>query len=289
MDAAHVASKAYKFVSATAQAAEKSADLARVTLFVDPSCAPETRALLQNAFVPQNFSVALAIQSAADPARLTYLAGSDVCVIATAQGSESVALCVRAAQHARVPACCVGSATGQLHAQLSDVGLSDDELTELVGLPMAQPSDLHELSAWLNAHCEKNQTLASAFPFMQQSFERQAIFGAAASNALAGALLGKRHDMPAMCVTQASLAFVLANLHGTAKLPLLATQGACVAAGAFACRALARRLQQAAPILGPVIRASIGFGGTLAMGMFFSAQDKALAGAATIQPRSGEE
>lgn len=288
MDAAKVATQAFKLVSNTASAAEKSGDLARMVVFVDPSCPQELRTLLQQALMPQTYLVALAIQSTQDPARLAYLAGSDVCLIATAALSQDVASCLSAAQHARVQTLCVGAPLAAFEAELEAAGLAAD-FDQPETLVLGGEADLSALADWLNLHCDKNQTLAAAFPFMRKPFERQAIMGAAASNALAGALIGKRHDMPAMCLTQLSLAYILASLNGVATVPVLAAQAGMVLVGAKLCRKLARKAQDKLPILGPVIRAGIGFGGTALMGTVFSATDACIRSARQSSSQSPEE
>ena len=73
-------------------------------------------------------------------------------------------------------------------------------------------------------------------------------------------------DLPIMTLNQAKMLLMIAAAYGESLSMERVKELACVVAGGFACRAVARQLVGVVPALGWAIKAGIGYSGTYAMG-----------------------
>ena len=114
---------------------------------------------------------------------------------------------------------------------------------------------------------DKRLAFATAFPFVCRPLGVDAVNLTALENAAIGAFLFiPGADMPIMTLNQAKMLLQIAAAYGQPMTTERAKELAVVVAGGFACRTAARNLVGLVPMVGPAIKASIGYAGTQAMG-----------------------
>ena len=157
-------------------------------------------------------------------------------------------------------------AEGALDVSVPDLGAA----SELVGVVAASsPEALSDkLASWLaDAVGEKDLALAANFAFCRRAVADALVERCALENAAIGAVsLIPGSDFPLMCVNQAKLALDVAAAFGQDVEPARALELAGVVGAGLGYRALARALVGLVPGLGLVLKAGIGYGGTLATG-----------------------
>ncbi|MDR0515246.1 MAG: hypothetical protein LBG81_08845 [Coriobacteriaceae bacterium] len=124
------------------------------------------------------------------------------------------------------------------------------------------------MGEWVIAACKaKRLAFAQAFPFVVRPLSAEAVISTALQNAGIGfvAFLPGA-DLPVMTLNQAKMLLQVAAAYGQEMSLARAKELAVVIGGAFVCRSLARQLVAFVPALGWVIKAGVGFSGTLAMG-----------------------
>lgn len=144
-----------------------------------------------------------------------------------------------------------------------------DQAAALVGVVAASsPEALPErLADWLTRVCEHPLALAANFSFCRHAVVDALVSRCAMENAAVGAIsLIPGSDLPIMCANQAKLALDVAAAYGRGLEPARAVELASVLAGGLGWRALARALAGALPGVGSLVKAGVGFGGTMAMG-----------------------
>lgn len=124
-----------------------------------------------------------------------------------------------------------------------------------------------KLASWLAGATDKPLALAACFPFCRRAVTDALVSRCAVENAAVGAVsLVPGSDLPVMCTNQAMLALDLAAAYGRdADLSRLAEIAGVVGAG-LVWRSLARALVGLVPGIGGVLKAGVGFGGTVATG-----------------------
>ncbi len=129
------------------------------------------------------------------------------------------------------------------------------------------------LARWLVRSCpHKRIALAANFDFCRKAVAEVLSFECAKANAVVATIdLVSGADLPVMLMSQASLAFDIAACYGKRVGFGRTGELAAVTAGAFAYRALARRLVRVLPQAPWMARGTVGFAGTLAMGLALSA------------------
>ena len=73
-------------------------------------------------------------------------------------------------------------------------------------------------------------------------------------------------DLPVMTLNQAKMLLQIAAAYGQSIDAGRVRELAALVGGAFACRAVARQLAAAVPVLGWAVKAAVGYSGTFAMG-----------------------
>ena len=144
-----------------------------------------------------------------------------------------------------------------------------DQAAALVGVVAASsPEALPErLAAWLARVCDHTLALAANFGFCRRAVVDALVSRCAVENAAVGAIsLIPGSDLPIMCANQAKLALDVAAAYGRGLEPARAAELAGVLAGGVGWRAIARILAGALPGVGSLVKAGVGFGGTMAMG-----------------------
>ena len=123
-------------------------------------------------------------------------------------------------------------------------------------------------TCWANASAtEKSTAIASNFPFCRRARVADLMKGYANKNAVVGAI-GTRggSDLVAMTSNQARLALDIAASYGRALSMQRVQELVGVVTAGVGYRAVARELLGLVPGLGPVLKAGIGYAGTVATG-----------------------
>lgn len=160
------------------------------------------------------------------------------------------------------------------------VGLPEGAAT-LVGVVCASSAATleHKLAAWLVSATDKHLALAANFAFCRDAVCDALVGRCAMENAAVGAIpIIPGSDLPIMCANEAKLALDLAAAHGRPiELARLLDLVGVLGAG-LACRSLARAATTLLPGFGPLVKAGVGYGGTLATGSALRARLAALSG-----------
>ena len=124
------------------------------------------------------------------------------------------------------------------------------------------------MGRWIVAAChDKRLALAIAFPFVRRPLARDAVQTTSVQNVGIGLVpILPGADLPIMTLNQAKMVLQIAAAYGHAMdRDRIKELGACVVS-AFIWRTLARELTEFVPILGWLIKPSVAFGGTAALG-----------------------
>lgn len=124
------------------------------------------------------------------------------------------------------------------------------------------------MGEWIIETCRaKRLALALALPFVRRPLSLEAVKMTAAQNAGVGLVLFiPGADMPVMTLNQAKMLLQVAAAYGQPMTAERVRELAAVVGGAFACRSVARNVAGLVPGLGWVVKAAVGYTGTLAMG-----------------------
>lgn len=148
------------------------------------------------------------------------------------------------------------------------------ELAELYSLsildivPSDRPLRDGRLAGWFAERLsDKRLACAECFPWMRSAIAHEYVLATSVQNAVVGGLLFiPGADLPVMTLNQAKMVLQIASTYGVALSYERLKELAAVVGGAFALRTVARELVGVVPVLGWAIKASIGYGGTFAMG-----------------------
>ena len=124
------------------------------------------------------------------------------------------------------------------------------------------------MGQWVCAACRaKRLAFAQAFPFVRRPLALETVSATSVQNAGVGLLfLIPGADLPVMTLNQAKMLLQIAVAYGQSIDAGRVRELAALVGGAFACRAVARQLAAAVPVLGWAVKAAVGYSGTLAMG-----------------------
>lgn len=144
-----------------------------------------------------------------------------------------------------------------------------EQAAALVGvIACSEPDALPDhLASWLASATDKGIALAANFPFCRRAVVDSLVARCAVENAAVGAIsLIPGSDLPVMTANQAKLALDIAAAYGRGVEPSRAAELAGVVGGGLLWRAVARTLVGMLPGVGALLKAGVGFGGTMATG-----------------------
>lgn len=231
-----------------------------VRVHVDPTCPADVARAVKSALVPVRSGAVVEVVGLDEPVEgleapdvVLVLVGEGDCrplVSAYARSGVGVAMVVEGALDApRV------ELPGQAEGLVGIVASSD---------PVALPG---QLAAWLASATDKRLALAAGFPFCRRAVADALVSRCALENAVVGAVtLIPGSDFPVMTANQAKLALDLAAAYGRDIEPARAAELAAVLAGGLAWRGVARALLGTIPGVGALLKAGVGYGGTMATG-----------------------
>ena len=242
-----------------------------VRVHVDPTCPRAAALAVRDALVPERASAVVEVrglseQGAEAPDVALVLVGEGPCaplVESYARSGVSVGMVVE----------------GALDAPHLELPEQAEPLVSVIASSSAEALP-ERLAAWLAATCDKQLALAAAFPFCRGAVADALTARSAAENAVVGLVsLIPGSDLPVMTANQAKLALQIAAAYGRDVSLERAAELAGVVAGGLGWRAVARGLLRSVPGVGALVKAGVGYGGTLATGralrLRFELEDRA--------------
>lgn len=126
----------------------------------------------------------------------------------------------------------------------------------------------NRMGEWIIEAChDKRLAFALAFPFVRRPLSTDAVNATAIQNAGVGLVVFiPGADMPIMTLNQAKMLLQIAAAYGEPLNVDRVKELAAVIGGGFACRAVARQIVAFVPALGWIVKAAIGYTGTVAIG-----------------------
>lgn len=124
------------------------------------------------------------------------------------------------------------------------------------------------MGEWILAACpDRKLAFAHAFPFVRRPLAMDAIAATSLQNAGIGLMpIIPGADMPIMTLNQAKMLMQIAAAYGQPLDRSRAPELAALVGNAFFCRAMARSMTKAVPVVGPLISGGMGFAATEAVG-----------------------
>lgn len=189
---------------------------------------------------------------------------ADVCLVLSARELDDVATLVSRYAKYGVPTAVV--ARTSVEAPHAIAGAVHNTVGIVCG---TDPETLtQKLACWVvDTLDEKISAFVQAFPFARKEKIRQLVANCASQNAMVGAVAFiPGADMPVITANQLRLALDIAQLYDkpldASRLPELG----CVVGAGVVYRGIARSLVGVLPVVGPLIKASVGYGGTISTG-----------------------
>ena len=150
-------------------------------------------------------------------------------------------------------------AAAQVASSKPQTSALDDEAIASIDLQMGK---------WISSACaEKRLAFALAFPFVRRPLALDSVNVTAIENALVGGIVFiPGADMPIMTLNQMKMLLMIASAYGQPLDMQRAKELAATVFGGFFFRSVSRNICGVVPVIGPVVKAGIGYGGTIAMG-----------------------
>lgn len=246
-----------------------------VRVHVDEDCPRDLVLAVKGALVPERPCAVVRVGPLAEPSEPS---SADVAIVLLGTGSAERVVASYAGSGVPV-ALVVEGALDAPHLDLTD------QAAALVSLIAASsPSALlDKLASWLASATDKCIALAANFPFCRRAVTDLLVARCAAQNAAVGAVhLIPGSDLPVMTVNQAKLALDIAAAHNEGLDASRVAELASVVGAGLAYRAVARTLLGLVPGLGAVLRAGVGYAGTIATGNALRLRFEQLGQAGTV-------
>ena len=247
-------------VVASARDSMRSADeplLVRV--HVDPDCPREVALAVKDALVPNKPEAKVQVRG------LSLNPGDESdCDLVLLLAAPDTSACVKLARgYAQVG--CECALVVESAVDIPSLGLPEEQ-EALVGCVAASSAEalLPKLACWMVSAGEKGVAVAAAFPFCRKAEVEALVTRCSLENAAIGAIaLVPGSDFPLMTANQAKMAFDIASAYGMGLTPDRALEIAGVVAAGLGYRTLARTFAGLVPGFGWVLKAGIGYAGTV--------------------------
>lgn len=239
-----------------------------IGIFVDTTASQRMVDIIRAAFDPQSASANVNVESYGDS--VPNMFPSD-CVLLVAGDSPATGTIAKVATSTQTPLAVVTDDLPDL-VRCSEEMLCPLPDSCIVALDPkrkdAESSFLDMLGDLLVDICKPQRlALAAAFPFMKRPLSLEIIRTTSLENAaIGGVSILPGSDLPLMTLNQAKMILQLAGANGEEIDFARAKEIAAAIAGGFACRAVARQVSSAVPVIGWAVKAGIGYSGTYAMG-----------------------
>ena len=233
-----------------------------VIICVDRAAAPELVAVVREAFLAEKSGGSVAISALGEdmvPAGLP-----DAAIVVSGGTDELTAPAVRELASRGCPVAVVCESA----LMAPDVPSPVDGSQLYDAIASSDPRDLSDkLARWLVSASDKHLAFAANFPFCRDAEVDKLINAVAVQNAAVGAVtIIPGADMPVMTANQAKLALDISAAYGKPLDPARVPELLGVLGAGFGYRAVARQLLGLVPGLGVVLKAGVGYAGTVATG-----------------------
>ena len=253
-------SKIMDVLSAGREADKGLSETVRVLILLDPSAPRELVELVRDAFLAERMGGIVNVRML-DGSPVVTQDDPDVGVIVCGGGDALVAHAARSLVDRGVPVAAVAEAA------VAAPSLPPTEATERLYSIVASSDErdlTDKLATWLVGATDKGRALAANFPFCRRAEVEALVRACALENAAVGAInLVPGGDLPIMTVNQARLALDIAAAYGHGLELSRVPEMAGVAGAGFAYRAIARSVVGLVPGIGWLLRAGMGYAGTV--------------------------
>ena len=263
--------KVFDVFKAGRDADRSATETVSVLILLGEGADPDQISALRDAFLAERAGGLVSVRQLSDPTAPD--APFDIAVIVAGTDEEDLKRAVsQLASHATPCAIIVHSAVETF--DFSYLGYQDYEPAIIAAGD--SPSLLEKLASWIIGATDKDRTFAANFSFIRPVEVRHLITSCAIQNATVGAInLIPGSDLPIMTTNQAKLALDIAAAYGKGLTLSRIPEMAGVVGAGFAYRQLARTVLGLIPGVGWVLRAGLGYGGTLATGNAIKARFEA--------------
>ena len=253
-------SKIMDVLTAGREADKGLAETVRVLILIDPNARREMVELVRDTFMAERMGGIVNVRML-DGSPVVTQDDPDVCVIICGGGDALVAQAAQALVNRGVPVAALAEAAVDAPA------LPHTEVTDKLYSIVASSDEadlLDKLAKWLVGATEKGRAFAANFPFCRRAEVDALVRACALENAAVGAInLVPGSDLPIMTVNQARLALDIAAAYGHGLELSRVPEMAGVAGAGFAYRAIARSVVGLIPGVGWLLRAGMGYAGTV--------------------------
>ncbi len=230
-----------------------------IRVHVDPACPREVALAVKAALVPQRPHATVEVRGLSlNPGDAS---DCDLVLLLAAPDCEA---CVKLARgYARIGTYC--ALVVESAVDIPVLGLPEEQQAFVGCVAASSPEALlPKLACWMVSAGEKGVTVAAAFPFCRKAEVEALVTRCALENAAIGAVaLVPGSDFPLMTANQAKMAFDIASAYGMGMTPDRALEIAGVVAAGLGYRTLARAFAGLVPGFGWVLKAGIGYAGTV--------------------------
>lgn len=230
-----------------------------VRVHVDPGCPRDVVMAVKDALVPQRPQATVEVRGLS----LNPGDASDCDLVVLLAAPDTSACAKLACGYARVGTAC--ALVVESAVDIPSLGLPEEQQA-LVGCVAASSPEalLPKLACWMVSATEKGVAVAAAFPFCRKAEVEALVTRCALENAAIGAVaLVPGSDFPLMTANQAKMAFDIAGAYGMTVTFDRALEIAGVVAAGLGYRTLARTFAGFVPGFGWVLKAGIGYAGTV--------------------------
>ena len=233
----------------------------RVLVLIDPNAPGGLVELVRDAFMAERLGGIVNVRML-DGSPVITQDDPDVGVIVCGGGDALVAQAANALIERAIPVAAVAEAA--VCAPALPPTEANERLYSIVA--SSDSADLRsKLATWLVGATDKGRAFAANFPFCRRAEVDALVRACALENAAVGAInLVPGSDLPIMTVNQARLALDIAAAYGHGLELTRVPEMAGVAGAGFAYRSIARSLVGLVPGIGWLLRAAMGYGGTVA-------------------------
>lgn len=205
-----------------------------------------------------------AVRSAAEAAGVP-IAPADLIAPDQVAGSDVIPLSRPVVVHSGAAAVAAPDAAGGIVQDAAQDGISLEPIP--LSVDMMERLALR-MGEWVVATFKETRlSYAQAFDFVRRPLALESVRSTAAQNAGVGLVVViPGADMPVMTANQAKMVLEIAAAYGQPLTAERIKELAAIVGGGFAWRAVARQIIGVVPALGWAVKASIGYGGTVAMG-----------------------
>ncbi len=257
-----------------ANAARNTTGTSLTRIIVDPGASRSLMAEVKRLMMPTCPEASIIIDELGDPCP-TEASCDLLLVISGGRDVEAVERAAISASAAGVPVIIVAQSALDAPDGSTPMASKGSVSLVLAGVPGELEGGL---ASCITDTCPGAVRLSHGYPFLRRAASRSVMSACASKNATADVMpFFRGSGMNAMSSNQSKMAVEIANAYGANSPEAYAIGVAIVMAAGFGWRSLARALEKYLGLRGRLVRAAIGYGGTMASGMAVRAANELLA------------